>query len=87
MRASGDIFGSGVLRAVSCRPRGPSDRPLYDYYDLELAGSQAPRLPAQSLASRLLIAGVIVCCCGIVAVSLLTQKSSPPKALVFPEED
>lgn len=60
---------------MSCRPRGPSDRPFYDYYDLELAGSQAPRLPSQSWASRLLIAGVVVCCCGIVAVSLLFALS------------
>lgn len=57
---------------MSCRPRGPSDRPLQYYYDeLELGGAGAPRLPAQSLASRLLIAGVVVCCCGIVAVTLL----------------
>ena len=60
---------------MSCRPRGPSDRPLYDYYDLELAGSQAPRLPTQSIASRLLLAGVVVCCCGIVALSLLFALS------------
>lgn len=60
---------------MSCRPRAPSDRPLYDYYDLELAGNQAPRLPAQSLASRLLLTGLVVCCCGIVALSLLFALS------------
>jgi hypothetical protein len=61
---------------MSCRPRGPSDRPLQYYYDeLELGGAGAPRLPTQSLASRLLIAGVAVCCCGIVAVSLLFAVS------------
>ena len=60
---------------MSCRPRGPSDRPLYDYYDLELAGSQAPRLPAQSWASRLFIAGVVVCYCGVAAVAVLFALS------------
>lgn len=60
---------------MSCRPRGPSDRPLYDYYDLELAGSQAPRLPTQSWASRLLLAGVVVCCCGVVGVIALFALS------------
>jgi hypothetical protein len=60
---------------MSCRPRGPSDRPFYDYYELELGGNQAPRLPTQSLGSRLLIAGVVVCCCGIVALSLLFALS------------
>lgn len=60
---------------MSCRPRGPSDRPLYYYDDLELAGSQAPRLPGQSIASRLLLAGVVVCCCGIAVFSLLFALS------------
>lgn len=63
------------IRGMSCRPRGPSDRPLYYLDDLELAGNQAPRLPAQSLASRLLLAGVLVCCCGIAAFSLLFALS------------
>lgn len=57
---------------MSCRPRGPSDRPLQYYYDeLELGGVGAPRLPQQSIASRLLLAGVVVCCCGIVAITML----------------
>ena len=60
---------------MSCRPRGPSDRPFYDYYDLELAGSQAPRLPTQSWASRLLLAGVVVCYCGILALAALFALS------------
>lgn len=61
---------------MSCRPRGPSDRPLSSYYDeLELGGANAPRLPAQSIASRLLLAGVVVCCCGIVAVTVLFAVS------------
>jgi hypothetical protein len=63
---------------MSCRPRGPSDRPLhdfYDYYDLEHAGGQAPRLPEQSFASRLLVAGIAVCCCGVATLSLLFALS------------
>lgn len=61
---------------MSCRPRGPSDRPFYDYYyDLELAGNQAPRLPTQSWASRLLLAGVVVCCCGAIALAALFALS------------
>lgn len=61
---------------MSCRPRGPSDRPLHCYYDeLELGGSGAPRLPGQSIASRLLFVGIVVCCCGIVALALLFAVS------------
>ena len=51
----------------------------------------AASLPAylQWLASdkEVAIATFVLSLTAIVAVSLLTQKSSPPKALVFPEED
>ena len=72
---------------MSCRPRGPSDRPLNYYYDeLELGAANAPRLPQQSIASRLLLASVVVCCCGIVAItvgfaiSLVTSLPHVPAA-------
>lgn len=64
---------------MSCRPRGPSDRPLdqYGYDALELGcGSNAPRLPQQSVASRLLLASFcVVCACGFVALALLVGVS------------
>lgn len=53
---------------MSRRPRGPSDRPLY--YDPEsLDGSEAPRLPSQSLISRVVMGALLLFCCGVIAMS------------------
>ena len=66
---------------MSCRPRGPSDRPLHYYYDeienglVGGPGGSAPRLQAASVGSRLLIAGVVVCCCGGAALALVFAVS------------
>ena len=58
---------------MSRRPVGPSERTLYYYDDPE--GDVAPRLPTQSVASRLLLGGVLVCCCGLLGFSLLLVAS------------
>jgi len=47
---------------------------MYYYEDVE-GGGIAPRLPVQSIASRVLITGVLVCCCGIIAFSMLFVAS------------
>lgn len=45
---------------------------MYLYDDVE---GGAPRLPVQSVASRMLLTAVLVCCCGIIAFSILLVAS------------
>lgn len=45
---------------------------MYLYDDVE---GGAPRLPVQSITSRVVLTGVLVCCCGIIAFSMLFVAS------------
>ena len=80
---------------MSCRPRGPSDRPLYYVgYDPEAGGAgapdghAAPRLPTQTIAGRALLVALAVCCCGAMAIgtlfvcSLVAQLELPARPVV-----
>lgn len=57
---------------MSCRPRGPSERPHF-YHDVDFLEAQAnaPRLQGQSIASKLVVGALLLCCCGIVAFCAL----------------
>ena len=60
---------------MSRRPRGPSDRPLYYYDPEDLESADAPRLQGQSFMSKVMVAALALCCCGLLALVVLMCAS------------
>lgn len=62
---------------MSRRPVGPCDRlPLYfDHEELEAQQRDAPRLPGQSIGSKVMVGSLLLCCCGIIAICVLCIAS------------
>ena len=62
---------------MSRRPVGPCDRNHPFFLDAEELESQrdAPRLPGQSIASKLMVGALLLCCCGTLALGLLFVAS------------
>jgi hypothetical protein len=62
---------------MSRRPMGPCDRNYPFYLDSDGLEDQrdAPRLPGQTIVSKLMVGALLLCCCGIIAISVLCVAS------------
>jgi hypothetical protein len=62
---------------MSRRPAGPCDRvPCYfGQEELQAQQRDAPRLPGQSIGSKVMVGSLLLCCCGIIAICVLCIAS------------
>lgn len=62
---------------MSRRPIGPCDRlPMYfDHEELEAQQRDAPRLPGQSIGSKVMVGSLLLCCCGVITICVLCIAS------------